>query len=373
MASGSRTALALIPEPLIARIQGALTRNGTMILPRAVTTDAPGAFAVCSAEPVDLVLLSPREDGSEVDVCRFLRSVGFPVLLLSNANNPVQVNASRKAIGASAALGAAFSDVDLVAALKTLLPVAAADAPLERAPVKLPPSTSRAENDPAWTLARYCVRRSTGFLKLAAANGTAEVTIHLADGAPVSAVSNVRGIRLGEILVRSGKVTAEQVERAMKVVERKKDVRLGTVLIDQGVLKREEVLREVGAQYAARILTAFTWPAIVPQVRFEPIPEDDARIGMTREALLLDGLRQKYDVVRLKALVPLEAVYEFSKDAAKRVASFGFSPKEAAVLAGIDGARSVSEIVVRTGTPHDALRAFFAAYCLDLIRPRGQA
>lgn len=346
-----------------------LSRAGVALLGGGSTADAVTAFTACSERPVQLVILASRPDGTEADVCRLLRSVGFPVLLLSTATNPVQVNASRKAIGASLALGAAFTDADLLAAVKSLVPEGA---PAERAPVKLPMPTPAAENDPAWTLARYFVRRSTGFIKLVAANGTAEVTTHLLEGIPVAAVSNVRGARLGEILIRSGKLTAEQVERALRVVERK-GVRLGSVLVDQGVISREEVLREVASQYATRILTAFAWPAIVPQVRFEPIPEDDARIALTREALFLEGLRKKYDVVRLKARVPLGAVYEFTKDAATRISAFGFTATESAVLAGIDGSRPVSELVVRTGHPHDALRALYAAYCLDLVRPRGQA
>lgn len=364
------TALALVPDEIIPRLQGALARSGLTMVRHPVDAPAAHVFAACCAQAVHVVLLTPREGGGEAEVSRLLRAVGFPVLLLSSATNPVQVNASRKAIGASLALGAAFTDADLLAAMKTLVPGVA---PAERAPVKLPMSTPAAENDPAWTLARYCVRRSTGFLKLAAANGTAEVTIHLLDGSPVVAVTNVRGARLGEILVRSGKATAEQVERAMRVVERKKDVRLGTVLVDQGVVARDAMLREVAAQYASRVLTTFAWPVIVPQVRFEPIPTDDARIAQTREALFLDGLRTKYDAMRLKALVPLDAVYEFTKDAAVRLSAFGFTVPEANVIASIDGTRNVSEVVVRTGHPLEALRALYGAYCLDLIRPRGQA
>lgn len=188
------------------------------------------------------------------------------------------------------------------------------------------------------------------------------------EGTPVSALSNVRGARLGEMFVRKRRLTAEQVERAMRVVE-KKSLKLGAVLVDQGLVTREEVLAEVGAQFVARVLTVMAWPAVATSVRYEAAPAEDARIPLTREALLMEGVRRQYDVARLQAVLPESSTFAFSPDAATRFSLFGFSPEEAAVFLWLDGMSPVSEIVTRSGRVLETLRALYTAAAFDLLRP----
>lgn len=370
MTAETRNALALVPAALAPRLDGVLRGAGIRMIPApgGDACDGATAFVACAAQPVHFILLSQRPDGSETAVCRSLRTAGFPVLLLTSATGPVQVNAARKAVGANQALPASFADADFAAAVRTM----AAEHPMsvDRKEVKHDALTPAAAQDPAWNLGRYCLRKSTGSLRLAASHGSAECTVLLSAGVPIAATSNVRGPRLGEILVRKGRLTADQVERALRVVERK-GVRIGTVLVDQGVLSREEVLREVGAQYAMRILTVFAWPAVTTTVRFEDVSADDARIPLTREALTAEGVRRQYDGVRLKGLLPDKAVFQLAPDAAPRLALFSFTPKEAAAIAMVDGQRPLSEIVIRSGAPLDALRALYTAASLDLVRPAG--
>ena len=361
----ARAALALVPDAGLAKLQ-ATPGWRVVAVPNGDAVDAKTALVHCAANPIHFVVIAQRADGSDVALCKLFRSIGFPVLLLASSANPVQINAARKAMGASIAIGSTFSDADLAAAVRTLS--AEHPVPPDRKEVKHEALTPAAQQDPAWTLGRYCLRNSTGSLRLGASGGAAEITILLSNGAPVVATTNVRGPRLGEILVRKGRLTAEQLERAVRVIERKKDVRIGTVLVDQGVLTRDEMLREVGAQYATRIFTAFAWPAVSPTVRFEEVKLDDARIPGTREALLAEGVRRQYDAIRLKALLPHTATFKWAPDAASRFSSFSFSAKEAAALLPLDGAQPLSAVLSRAESPLDAFRALYAAACLDLIR-----
>lgn len=354
---------------MLARLQGVFAAAHVPLVAPAPwgPFDAAGAVSMLAARRFDCVFISQRPDGSEAAVCRTLRALAVPVVLLSNATGPLQVNAVRKSSGATLALGAAATDADIVAAFRTMT----AEVPAtigERAPLQLPYPTPAAEFDPAWIIARYCLRNSTGSVKLAAKNGNSECTVFLAGGILAAAQTNVRGPLIGELLVRKRLLTADQVERALKLAERKK-VRIGAVLVDQGLIAADVVAREASAQYVNRILTVFAWPSVATTVRFEAIPRDDAIIPHTREALIVDGIRRQYDLPRLAALLPATAVFTFAPDAGRRLVSFGFNAKEAAVLGHLDGTRTIAEATALSGSPLDAQRALFASIAFDLVRP----
>lgn len=363
--------LLFAPDPALSRLKAAFGAAHVPVVapPPWGPFDGGGALSTLAPQHVDCAVLLQQPDGGEAELCRLFKSLAVPTVLLTTAAGPLQVNAVRKSSGATLALGAAATDADVLAAFRTLTSEAQPPV-MERAPVQLPYPVPAAENDPAWIFARYCLRNSTGTVKLAAKPGNAECTIFLEGGRPSSATSNAGGLRIGEILVRKRLVRPEYVERAAKVAEQKK-VRIGSVLVTQGVIAADVMAREAAEQYVTRIVAAFAWPAVACTVRFEAIPREDAVIPRTREALLVDGLRHHYDLPRLENLLPGTAVFAFAPDAGKRLGSFAFTPKEAAVLGLLDGSRTIAEVAEKSGSPLDARRALYAGVAFDLLRPPG--
>lgn len=369
MPTPARTVLLFAPDPSLSRLKAAFTAAHVPVVAPAPwgPFDGGGALALLAPQHVDCAVLAQQPDGGETELCRLFKALAVPVVLLTTATGPLQVNAVRKSSGATLALGAAATDADVLAAFRTLTAEAQPPA-TERAPVQLPYPVPAAENDPAWIFARYCLRNSTGSVKLAAKTGNAECTLFLDAGRPSSAQSNLAGSRLGEMLVRKRLVTADQVERAAKVADQKK-VRIGSVLVSQGLITPDVVAREAAEQYVTRIVAAFGWPTVAPTVRFEAIPREDAVIPLTREAVLAEGVRRHYDLPRLEKLLPGTAVFAFAPDAGKRLASFAFTSKEAAALGLLDGTRTIAEAAAKSGNPLDARRALYAGVAFDLLRP----
>src|SRR5258707_14916221 len=79
--------------------------------------------------------------------------------------------------------------------------------------------------------------QSTGILTLVA--GGARKALYLKDGRVVFASSNLPNDRLGEILLRAGKITVEEYEASIKAITKGK--RHGQVLLEMGGLSPQEL------------------------------------------------------------------------------------------------------------------------------------
>ena len=78
-------------------------------------------------------------------------------------------------------------------------------------------------------------RSATGILTLV--SGGARKALYVKDGRVVFASSNLPNDRLGEILIREGKITVEEYEASIKAISKGK--RQGKVLVEMGALSPE--------------------------------------------------------------------------------------------------------------------------------------
>src|SRR6185436_18056208 len=79
--------------------------------------------------------------------------------------------------------------------------------------------------------------RATGILTLV--SGGARKAVYLREGRVVFASSNLPNDRLGEILIREGKITVEEYEASIKAISRGK--RQGRVLVEMGALSPKDL------------------------------------------------------------------------------------------------------------------------------------
>jgi Domain of unknown function (DUF4388) len=103
------------------------------------------------------------------------------------------------------------------------------------------------------------LQRKTGVLNVEGEDDT--ITISFLGGQVVAAESNVRRLenRLGNLLLRAGYVTQEQLDR---IVEVQKDTqqRMGFLLVREGLIEPQELREALRLQIARIVYTAFRWP-----------------------------------------------------------------------------------------------------------------
>ena len=208
----------------------------------------------------------------------------------------------------------------------------------------------RGVSDAAMLLAKLFAQRSTG--RASFRKGDIEKVVYFDQGRPVFASSNAPADRMGELLVREGKITASQYERCQTHVA-ESGRRMGEILVDFGYLKRRELLPAVRRHVEDIIYSLFGWDRGVYHVTVEDVPSAE-RIRLSRHpaSLILEGIRRKLDRTSLEKLVGSSAtVIELGdRERLGGIINLGdLSTEERAALAAFDGQADLSQVARTAG------------------------
>lgn len=217
----------------------------------------------------------------------------------------------------------------------------------------------RGVSDAAVLLARMFATQSTGrvIFKRVTGNTAAgeaprdvEKVVFFDQGRPVFASSSETRDRMGELLVREGKITASQYERCQTVVA-ESGRRMGEILVDFGYLKRRELLPAVRRHVEDIVYSLFGWDRGQYTIVIDQAPSAE-RIRLSRHpaALVLEGIRRKLDRSTLERLIgPPSTVIEVGdRDRLNNVINTGntgdLSQEERSALAAIDGQADLATV-----------------------------
>src|SRR6478672_10883817 len=147
--------------------------------------------------------------------------------------------------------------------------------------------------------------RRTGCLALADQHNFG--TIYLDEGQIVYASIVNRRDRLGDILVRKGRITREQLQQAIEAQQDDRQHRLGEILVGLGLLARTELEEYMQLQIEEAVYYLFTWTSGTFNFEAGVRPErEDFLVRISPEALLLDGARDVRQVIEEAGLVEFE-------------------------------------------------------------------
>ena len=208
----------------------------------------------------------------------------------------------------------------------------------------------RGTSDAAVLIARMFLTEFTG--RVVFRRDGIEKVIYIDGGRPVFASSNLAADRMGELLYREGKITADQYARCRDLVA-DSGRRMGEILVDRGFLKRRELLPAVRRHVEDIIYSLFAWEA----GEYRIVSGDGAsseRIRLSRHpaAMVLEGVRRKLDLPMLERLLgPATTVVEVGdRDKAGTVIAVAdLSADERAALAAMDGSADLAHVARTTG------------------------
>ena len=208
---------------------------------------------------------------------------------------------------------------------------------------------------------------ATGILTLVA--GGARKAVYLKDGRIVFASSNLPNDRLGEILLREGKITVEEYDGSIKAISKGK--RQGKALIEMGALSPKDLWEGVQFQVKEIVYSIFNWDE--GQFHFEEssLPEKERiTVDLDISEMLLLGLR------RVDAGGRIQSRYPEGDVLLERVAgesAGALEPYEAHVLALVDGERSVLDISRESEIgDNETLKVLYALMCTGVLRVKGR-
>ena len=228
----------------------------------------------------------------------------------------------------------------------------------------------RGVSDAAMLLARMFAQGATG--RVGFRRDEVETIVYFDRGRPVFASSNEPRDRMGELLLREGKITASQLERCQAVVA-ESGRRMGEILVDFGYLKRRELLPAVRRHVEDLVYSLFGWERGTYTIALDAEPSAE-RIRMSRHpaALILEGIRRKLDRTSLERLVGSPSTVIEVRDRERLGVHAGdLAPEERAALAAFDGQADLAQVARSAGVDvADVLPLAWALCVLGLATAR---
>src|SRR5258708_6708773 len=181
--------------------------------------------------------------------------------------------------------------------------------------------------------------------------GQVKKIIYFESGMPVFALSNLVADRLGQFLVRAGKIDEETLSHAADEAATTKQ-RTGDVLILMGALTDEERLYYVGQQIKSILYSVFAWEEGSFNLSFQARARKEAiKLDIHPANLIMRGVKKLYKPERLKRLMAEGVRPVPSPEPFFNLSDVELQAWEAHLLPRCDGSRTVADILKLAGKP----------------------
>jgi tetratricopeptide (TPR) repeat protein len=216
--------------------------------------------------------------------------------------------------------------------------------------------------------------RKTGRLRVTSALRDNEGTVDFRQGRVVGAAIRSNPHPLGQVLLRAGKITEAELERADAIRRQTGEGRrLGEVLVDIGAITRRELERMIQRQIEAVVFELLSWQeGFFSFAEGDPGPGIAAGGGLSTDSLLMEAARRIDEWARIAHLVPSLAVVPMLADsAADQPPMLDLRPNEWQVLAAIDGATDLRTIAAAAGmSDFDVARVVYGLVSTGVVALR---
>jgi hypothetical protein len=196
--------------------------------------------------------------------------------------------------------------------------------------------------------------------------------IYFKEGRIIYAMSNSQDDRLGEFLLKTGKVTVRQFLEASKLIQ--PDKKLGAVLVEQGIITPDDLFVAIHRYAEAIVYSLFDWV----RGEYEFVIKDLSAEGpmvldLDSANVILEGIRRLKDYTRVYAGVgPLETVLRPTGNADGLVHRLNLDEDESQVLSLVNGRLNVEQILAMSYLPNfETLRILFGLLAAGVLERGG--
>ncbi len=196
------------------------------------------------------------------------------------------------------------------------------------------------------------VSRKTGVLRITSKIRHNQGTVYFDAGAVVYADIQSNPHRLGDLLVRSGKIGEADLNRVQEMQQHGDQRRLGEILVDIGVITERELERQIRQQVEEVVFEMMSWQEGYFSFVEGPLPTlaGDSTVRLPTEALLMEGARRIDEWSRIESKIPnLDVVPSLPPAEQASEGLLDLLPSEWEVLAAIDGERTIRTLAALLG------------------------
>jgi hypothetical protein len=213
--------------------------------------------------------------------------------------------------------------------------------------------------------------RKSGVLRVTSELRQTAGTVSFERGGVVAATLGRDSQPIGARLVRLGKISADDLQRALARQQSGDSRRLGDILVASGIIARRELDRQLKAQIEEAVFELLGWSE--GYFRFEDgAPCEgvvEAPVRIPTEGLLMEAARRSDEWSRIEAKVPhLRVVPRLPPADAATGERLDLTPLEWEVLAAVDGERDLHALAAALGrTEFDVARTVYTLSAAGVV------
>ena len=201
-------------------------------------------------------------------------------------------------------------------------------------------------------------------------------SLRIRQGQIVHGTSDTAGEHLGDVLVRYGLISQEDLDRALAIVLRERR-RLGAVLVELGLLEKSRIEEAIGLHAREILFNAIGRPGVscVFEELAESLMETDLVCPLSTGQLILDATRRILDPELVRTVLgDLGRVLVLSPDPLLRAQKITLTPADGFVLSRVDGSSSARDVMALVPLPaEDVERSLFSLLCTGIVDYRQEA
>jgi len=192
--------------------------------------------------------------------------------------------------------------------------------------------------------------------------------VYFKDGDAIFAASNLEDDRLGEMLLKWGKINLQQYDRSVELLK-KTGKRQGQILVELGYLTPKELYWAVKEQVREIIYSLFNLDHGEYEFVPGPLPTEEViTLRMSIGNLIYEGIKRTTNWSLIRRALPDNLVPRLSSNPLSLFQEIKFSETDKKIFTLIDGKRTVKQIIDNSWiSPFDALKILYTLYCLEVI------
>ena len=214
--------------------------------------------------------------------------------------------------------------------------------------------------------------KKTGVMRVNSHLRNNEGMVAFDGGAIVFAEIRSNPLRIGELLVKSGRITEEDLQRARTTQDKEKNARrLGQILVGMGVLGERDLKRQVEHQITEVVFELLSWQEGFFSFNEGPLTSvpADAMVRIRTESVLMEGARRIDEWSRIESHIPhLGVVPVLAQADGGELSLMDLLPGEWEVLAQVSGERDVRAIARALGrSEFEVARTLFGLVTTGIV------
>jgi hypothetical protein len=219
--------------------------------------------------------------------------------------------------------------------------------------------------------------RKTGALTIEGRNSKAK--LYFKEGKLIHAATGAQNGQLTQMLLKAGKLTAEQARAIQARSATSSDKELALLLMNAGHVSQTDIIQSVRSYMLELVYTIFTWSDGL--FHFEPnaLPSDDRiTVPVDLENVIMEGSRRIKEYERLQDELPdLNMALKFTDRPDARLRKINLSVEEWRVISFINPRNSIKQIAQSNNMSDFQVRkivyGMLQAGLVELVRPEGVA